>query len=88
MCHSQAFIMIYIGEIRKREFRALRSATRGSGSRLPVRSALLPSAEVSAGHPRPLDSAAFVKAGETFVFSPVDATYENGTKKRDSIESA
>ncbi len=44
-----------------------RSAERdqGAGSHLPVRSVLLPSAEVSTGHPHPLDPAAFEKAGET-----------------------
>ena len=35
-----------------KSFRALRSATKGS-SRLPARSALLPAAEVSTGHPHP-----------------------------------
>ena len=50
----------------------------GLWSRLPTRSVLLhpgghflwaPSAEVSTGHPHPMDPAAFEKAGETLKFA-------------------
>ena len=37
------------------------TAAKGSGSHLPVRSVLLPSAEVSTGDPHPLDPASLLK---------------------------